>query len=167
MAKRPTDKREHNEMTKANFFHYYNKLSGCDAYLIFFKYKKNIYVHKCSHIAPRWTVKRYESSSKGGWMKYRMELNNTHKKQLLAKSTLVMTEKEFNSMPYSNDGHKCEYWLHNITNQPGEYKRDVERFDKRGDITIDGIKYQVKFENATLTNVNAIHNAQWEKRTRG
>ena len=78
-----------------------------------------------------------------------------------------MTEKEFNSKPYSNNGHKCEYWLHNITNQPGEYKRDVERFDKRGDITIDGIKYQVKFENATLTNVNAIHNAQWEKRARG
>ena len=167
MAKRPIDKRERNEMTKENFFRYYNKLSGCDAYLIFFKYKKNIYVYKCSHIAPRWTVKRYESSSKGGWMKYRMELNNAHKEQLLAKSALVMTEKEFNSMPYSNDGHKCEYWLHIITNQPGEYKRDVERFDRRGDITIDGIKYQVKFENATLTNVNAIHNAQWEKRARG
>ena len=163
---RPIDKRERNEMTKENFFRYYNKLIGCDAYLIFFEYKKNIYAYKCNHIDKNWTHKAHEATKKGGWMKFKMDMKVEHKQKILPKSTMVMTLKEFEQLPYSNKGRKCEYWLHQITNQPGTYKPDNDRFDKRGDIEIDGVRYQVKFENASLTNVNSLHNAQYEARVR-
>ena len=104
---RPIDKRERNEMTKENFFRYYNKLIGCDAYLIFFEYKKNIYAYKCNHIDKNWTHKAHEATKKGGWMKFKMDMKVEHKQKILPKSTMVMTLKEFEQLPYSNKGRKC------------------------------------------------------------
>ena len=74
-----------------------------------------------------------------------------------------MTIEEFETIPYKNKGHKCEYWLHKAYNL-GEYKTDSIRFDKCGDVRINGIEYQVKFENASLTNVNILHKAQKDAR---
>ncbi len=151
-------------MTKGNFFRYYNKLSGADKYLIFFHYKGNIYMVESEKIMPRWCAVAYESSSKGGYQKFRMAMNNTHKEQLIRKgANKVFTVGEFEEMPYANKGHRCEWWLHEMYDL-GEYKPDRERFDKGGDVCINGIEYQVKFENASLTNVNTLHNAQKDAR---
>lgn len=150
-------------MTKGNFFRYYNRLTGADRTLVFFHHKGNIYIHECHHIAPRWTVEAYESTSKGGYLKYRMRMTAEEKAKLALKSCMVMTWEEFMAIPQSNKGHKCEYWLHKVCNL-GEYAPDKEPFDKCGDVTINGIQYQVKFENATLTNINALHNAQLRAR---
>lgn len=62
-----------------------------------------------------------------------------------------------------NKGHKCEYWLHEKYNL-GKYQSDNIRFDKCGDVRINGVGYQVKFENASLTNVNVLHKAQKDAR---
>ena len=79
---------------------------------------------------------------------------------------LGMTKAEFDELPYNNNkGHRCEYWLHEVYNL-GNYKPDNKRFDKCGDVEINGIQYQVKFENASLTNVNTLHNAQKSARAK-
>ncbi len=151
-------------MTKGNFFKYYNKLIGADAYMVFFLYDHILYMSIVPHLAPRWCKEERESTKNGGWQKWKMEMKKIHKEQLLRKgATAIMTEEEFYSIPVNNKGHKCEYYLYEKYNL-GNYKPDNARFDKCGDVEIDGIRYQVKFENASLTNVNALHNAQRDAR---
>ena len=151
-------------MTKGNFFRYYNRLTGADRTLVFFEYKSNIYIHECHHIAPRWAHEEFESSKNGGHQKFKMYISATEKVKLVPKSTMVMTLAEFNAIPYANKGHKCEAWLYKACNL-GEYTPDHKRFDECGDVEIDGIQYQVKFQNASLTNVVVLHKAQ--KKARG
>lgn len=154
-------------MTKGNFFKYYNKLSGADRYLIFFERNGLVYLWDCKHIAPRWTRERYESSSKGGYQKFRIEMTVKDKNELIAKgATPMMTFEEFKAIPQKNNGHKCECWLHKKYNL-GTYKPDAKRFDKCGDVCINGVEYQVKFQNASLTNVEVLHKAQKDARKRG
>lgn len=151
-------------MTKGNFFKYYNKLTGADKTLVFFERKGIIYIWECKHIAPRWAREEHESSKNGGWQKFKMSINVAEKDKLIKKGAIaVMTTEEFNKIPYENKGHKCEYWLHKVCNL-GTYTTDRVRFDKCGDVNINGIEYQVKFENASLTNVNTLHNAQKDAR---
>lgn len=153
-------------MTKKNFFHYYNKLSGADETLVFFERKGFIYIYKCHHIAPRWTYKTRESKGKGGAEKFSMYIKVDERDKLIAKGAIpIMTTTEFEALPYKNNGHKCEFWLHKVCNL-GKYTPDHERFDKCGDVTINGIQYQVKFQNASLTNVDILHKAQKSARER-
>lgn len=151
-------------MTKGNFFRYYNKLAGCHAYLIFFAYGKEIYMATTDRIAPRWCIEARESSKNGGAQKWKMSLKKAQKEELINKGAQVVCSKEeFENIPYNNKGHKCECWLHEHYNL-GEYKPDSLRFDKGGDVCIDGIEYQVKFENASLTNVKVLRRAQDDAR---
>ena len=150
-------------MTKGNFLKYYNKLSGADKTLLFFERNEKIYLWECKHLAPRWIKEGVESSSKGGHQKFKMYLSKKEKDMLIKKGAIeVMTTEEFESIPYSNKGMKCEKWLHDKTNQ--SYTPNNKRFDKGGDICINGIEYQIKFENASLTNVVVLHKAQKDKR---
>ena len=159
-------------MTKGNFFRYYNKLAGCHKYLVFFLYGGNVYMSECDRIAPRWCGEARESHRKnkageitgGGEQKWRMNLTRKHKEELLHKGAeIVCSKEEFENIPYSNKGQKCEYWLHEQYDL-GTYKPDSLRFDKGGDVVINGIEYQVKFENASLTNVRTLRKAQDDAR---
>ena len=151
-------------MTKGNFFRYYNKLAGCHRYLIFFEYEQNIYLAETEKIMPRWVVESRTSSKRGGDQTFKMSMNKKHKEQLLRKgATRVFTKAEFEQMPYGNKGHNCEWWLHQVCDLR-TYTPDRERFDKCGDVCINGIEYQVKFQNASLTTVKTLHNAQKDAR---
>ena len=89
-----------------------------------------------------------------------MYINVAEKDKLIKKgATPVMTKAEFESIPYKNKGHKCEYYLHKVCGL-GEYAPDRIRFDYCGDVDINGIQYQVKYENASLTNIDVLHKAQ-------
>ena len=151
-------------MTKANFFRYYNRLTGADRTLVFFEYRGLIYIHNCKHIAPRWAHEEFESSKNGGHQKFKMYLSTSEKIKLVKQGALpVMTCEEFEEIPYKNKGHKCEAWLHKVCNL-GEYVPDHKRFDECGDVRINGVEYQVKFQNASLTNVVVLHKAQKDAR---
>lgn len=153
-------------MTKGNFMRYYRKLSGADAYIIFFIYKKMVYMAKIAHIQPRWVFQTRESSDKGGGEKFMMNIKKAEKLWLIDHGAeAVMTEAEFNTLPYEeNNGWRCEYWLHEAYGL-GEYTPDHKPFDECGDVKLDGIEYQVKFQKASMTTVKTLHNAQ--KRARG
>lgn len=151
-------------MTKKNFFHYYNNLSASDGTLIFFERKDSLYIYPCKHVAPRWCKEGRESKSKGGAQKWRMYIPVAERDKLIAKGAIkVMTAAEFKAIPHRNKGHKCEYFLH-VACGLGDYTPDHNRFDKCGDVVINGVAYQVKFQNASLTNVDVLHKAQADAR---
>jgi hypothetical protein len=92
-----------------------------------------------------------------------MYISTAEKAKLVSKSHLVMTKAEFEAIPYKNKGHKCEAYLHKACGL-GEYTPDHIRFDECGDVEINGIQYQVKFQNASLTNVVVLRKAQAKAR---
>lgn len=153
-------------MTMKNFLHYYHDLNGAQSNYFFFNYKKEIYYYEQARVSPRWVKEGKESSKKGGHQKFRIYISVPERAKLVKKGAIkIMTAEEFKAIPYKNNGHKCEYWLHQTFNL-GEYKPDHERFDKCGDVCINGIEYQVKFQNASLTNVYVLHKAQADARER-
>ena len=150
-------------MTKTTFLKNYNKFSAAHNYIICFLYKKQFYMIKVDKIQPRWVVENYETYNHT--QKYMIYLNNKYKEQLIRKGAKAyMTEEEFLAIDVNNKGRKCEKFLHELSNQDGEYKYDTVPFHKDGDITINGIKYQVKFQNASLANVRTIEKLKKERR---
>lgn len=142
-------------MTKTTFLKHYNNFSAAHNYILFFLYKKNLYITTVEKLMPRWVVENYETYSHT--QKYMIYLNNKHKEQLIRKGAkCLMTEEKFMEINVKNRGRKCEKLLHELTNQEGEYRFDTVPFNEDGDITINGIKYQVKFQNASLANVSYI-----------
>ena len=152
-------------MTVTSYLRSYNALSASESTLIFFEYKGLVYIHNRKHVAPRWVNKDRESSSHGCGEKFRIYISQNERARLVKSSTPVMTIDEFDAIPYANKGHKCEYWLHKACNL-GEYAPDHVRFDKAGDVCINGIKYQIKFQNASMTSVEVLHKAQRDARAK-
>ena len=120
----------------------------------------------CFHTKKMDITKKKLKQKKQQHQKQKLKSLLVEKNKLIKKGAVaVMTAEEFKKLPYNNKGHNCEYWLHQTYNL-GNYKPDHERFDKCGDVEINGIQYQVKFENASLTNVNTLHNAQKDARVK-
>ena len=106
-------------------------------------------------IQPRWVRSNYDTYDHSP--KYTIYLTNKHKEQLIRKGAKTyMSEEDFLAINIENRGRKCEKWLYECTEQADAYKVDTVPFYIDGDITIDNIKYQIKFQNASLANVKTI-----------
>ena len=142
------------EMTKAN-----------ELYYIIFIYKKVVYLYKTTQLNKM--MIRTRKSSKG-LKTLSIYMNNTIKEYLLNNEqnniTILMTQKEFNTkckyyktIKNYNKGNVTECLIYKMNNQ--KYSRDNIAYYEDGDITIDGIKVQVKFQNATIASYDTIEKA--------
>lgn len=156
---------ERTTMTTGNFFRYYNKLNGADRYLLFFVHEGYVWMADLKHLSRNWCRVERESSKNGGWQKWKLVPSKLPKEKLARRATTrkVMTVVEFDSLKGANKGWKCEQWLvDNFDCTTPDCKN--ARFDRCGDVRMNGVEYQVKFENASLTNVHVLHNAQRDAR---
>lgn len=163
-------------MTKGNFFRYYRVLSGADRYLIIFRFDGYIWAIDVEHIKPSWTIAKRESGGKANpeLQKYALSAAHLPKKSFTKSAICLMTEEELEVGAKNrqiargdkqiNRGYFLEDWLCANMGATPCSSNQHERFDKCGDIWMNGKQYQVKFENASLTNVRAIHNAQADAR---
>lgn len=144
-------------MDKKEFFENYNRLTGAEETYLFFIYKNDLYLHTCKHINEDWARTDRDSKKNGGGLKYRMRLKVATKKELLEDTNTrkVMTKAEFLELPVKNKGDKCELYLE-MLNGNNDFKHNSVRFDKGGDVEIDGKQVQVKFENASITSVATL-----------
>jgi hypothetical protein len=165
-----------NKMKKQTMIRQYRRFSGADGYVVGFRYKKNVYIIVVDKLMPRWLIESYESGSHEP--KLQMSLKAKHKKQLIDKGAeFLMTEEAFekelarwnaerkaNGQKTVNRGHLLERL---VNEQMGTvaYRVDTEKFSKCGDVrTADGRELQVKFENAQIVAVKALHNLQKQAR---
>lgn len=73
------------------------------------------------------------------------------------KAKQVMSEEKFLQLTEKqelNKGQTCEYLSAKARKQ--DYTLDSTRFDKAGDVNLKRKKIQVKFENASLTQLRTI-----------
>ena len=166
---RTSKRKELIEMTTGNFFRYYNKLNGADRYFLVFPFKKNMYVADLRHLCSTWCTDTRESEQNGGWQKWMLKPGKLPKARLVKKAVWLMTQKEFEEQRKAsklNRGYFCEKLLcEKLGCVPATDVRTA-RFDKCGDVVYNGLQYQVKYQNASLTNVNTLHHAQADARAK-
>ena len=150
-------------MKKENAIHYYRKFSGADAYILGFVYKHDLYCITVDEIMPRFMRVEKSSSKKGGHEKLQFRLNNALKEQLIRKGAeKIGTETNLLEIP-GNKGVSFERMIYRMNGQEPRPKDSI-RFDKGGDININGIEYQIKLDGAQIVEFRTLNKIQKERK---
>ena len=156
-------------MTKGNAIRYYRKYTGTDRYFIGFQRKGFLWVADESELMPRWlTIRKPTGNHKE---KLQMDLKAKHKDQLIKKGAKpVMTSEEFEEMAkamakgQTNKGWTLEKIIFDMFEQSEDWDRDNTSFEDCGDINIDGVEYQIKYENAQIVVIQTLRDIQKRKK---
>ena len=137
----------------------YEELNGCNCYEIYFNFKHKIYKIELKKLDISIVKLGRESSSKGGHEKLRLQVSSAKKQEWLlsGKAKELMSEEKLNEIALDkglNKGQACEYLSAKARHQ--DYTLDSTRFDKAGDVNLKRKKIQVKYENASLTQLRTI-----------
>lgn len=130
----------------------YNEFSFTHNYVFGFEYKENIYYTiATAEILPY--VLCLDSASRGAGYSLRYKPTNEQKILLLQNAKVLCSadffKSEVNSSIY-NAGEIFEKLFTELNNQ--KWEKDRVPFYEAGDIEINGIAYQIKFNKATFTN---------------
>ena len=151
-------------MKKENAIHYYRKFSGADAYILGFVYKHDLYCITVDEIMPRFMRVEKSSSKKGGHEKLQFRLNNALKEQLIRKGAKkIGTETDLLEIA-GNKGVSFERMVYRMNGQEPRPKDSV-RFDKGGDININGVEYQIKLDGAQIVEFRTLNKIQKERKS--
>lgn len=130
---------------------FYNEKSFTHNYIFGFTYKENAYMFHCtSEMLPYLT--KLDTASRGAGVSLRFKPNNSLKRSLIdmgAKaicSSVYFYDRVVNSE--YNRGEVFEQFIAEMNGQ--EWTKDHVPFTDDGDITVNGIAYQLKFERATF-----------------
>ena len=146
-------------MNKTNMIREYHKLSAAEYYIIGFELDGYIYAVKQKRIYSKYLKTDRESTKNGGANILRLTLTKKQKQTLAKKMLPVATAADMENV--TNKGEWFEKLIHTIYKQ--DYKKDITRFDKQGDIEIDGEQVQLKFERATVANERTIKKIKRER----
>ena len=136
-----------------NLINRYNNLSFTHNYIFGFIYKKNVYaVVATSEILPY--ILTLDMASRGAGCALRFNPTNEQKVFLLSKGAELICSKEyFEQTVVESKYNKGEIFEKMVTEKCGQTQiKDNVPFTNGGDLTVDGIAYQIKFEKATFTN---------------
>lgn len=136
----------------------YHKMAFTDKYILGFSYKGNIYIVYCNAQALEKFVK-LDKASRGQGYSIRFKPTSSDKIYLLTMSAKVLcSAKYFQDMVANsqyNNGEILEKLVTEI--EAGkEWEKDHVPFTEAGDVEINGIAYQIKFEKATFTNEKSL-----------
>ena len=135
-------------MTKANMIKTYRQFSAADNYILGFVYEKMLYMVRVAEIMPRYL--NVEEASRNQGENLRLRLKKAHKAQLMKKAPICLGSADcLNDSKYN----KGEVFEKLVTEYYGQtWTKNSVPFTKSGDIIINGISYQIKYEDGTFTN---------------
>lgn len=131
----------------------YNESSYTHEYIFGFECKGNIYMVKAdSKILPY--ILKIDTASRGAGHSLRFCPNMAQKTMLLSMGAkLICSKKFFEETFKSNKYNRGENFEKMVTELYGQnWEKDNIPFTKDGDITVNGIAYQIKFQKATFAN---------------
>lgn len=130
----------------------YNALAFTHHYIFGFTYKGNVYMaHTNSTLLP--SILTLSLASRGAGMALRFCPTNAIKVMLLTSATLMCSAKFFDEQVAESKYNRGEIFEKMVTEAYGqEWHKDNVKFTDDGDMTANGIAYQIKFEKATFTN---------------
>lgn len=135
----------------------YVATSAAAAYIVGFALKGRAYMVTVAELNAAWVALARESTKNGGAMKLRMALNNRIKVALIEGGAVEIGDAAEILSSRKNKGEAFEKW---VTEHFGQtWVKDNIPYYMDGDLTVDGVKYQIKWENASLTNEGVIAKA--------
>ena len=140
----------------------YNELSYTHNYIYGFYFQNNVYmVEATTEVMPY--ILKLDKASRGAGYSLRFCPTNAQKTFLLAKGAQTLCSKEFFETSVKESKYnKGEIFEKMVTEFYGqEWIKDNVPFTEDGDLTTNGIAYQIKFEKATFTNEKTL--ARMEK----
>ena len=138
----------------------YNEIAYTDQYIMGYAYKGTVYFT----ITTRHTVDRVtcleDMSYRNLGYGLRFKPNNEQRLMLMAENCKPLCSKKFLEAETKNSKYnRGEIFEKLITEYFGqEWEKDNIPFTQAGDIEIDGIAYQIKYEKATFTNEATLMN---------
>lgn len=140
-----------------NLLNAYNATTAAAAYILGFILNGKVYEIILKAI-PEWLIAMdRESTSHGGMKKLRIRMNKIARHRLLNMGAAYIGTVEEVLASRKNKGEAFEKWITESIGQ--KWKKDSTPYYIDGDITIGDIKYQIKFESASLANEKTIEKA--------
>lgn len=138
-------------MEKMEMFTNYEKFNKAEKYIIGFTHKKQIYMLMVDHLNPDMIT--LESASKNQGKSLRFRPKASHKAELVTKAICLGAMEMLIDSKYN----KGEMFEKIITEHYGqEWVKDTIPFYKQGDLNLNGIEIQIKFEKAALATSKTI-----------
>jgi hypothetical protein len=134
----------------------YTALAYTHEYILGFSYKGNIYAVKtvASKLAQWLTL---DKASRGAGYAVRFCPTNAIKVALLPNATLLCSKAYFDEMVETSIYNKGEVFEKIVTEYFGQvWEKDNIPFTEAGDIEVDGVAYQIKFEKATFITEKSL-----------
>lgn len=136
---------------KRTLIQFYNKHAFTHKYILGFRLNKNIYfvIVDAKELD---IVTKLDKASRGAGYSLRFKPNKAQKNYLMSLGAEVLCSEEFFNelkvMSKYNFGELFEKLITELNGQ--EWVKDNVPFTEDGDLTVDGIAYQLKFEKATF-----------------
>jgi len=150
-------------MTNTTVFNHlvneYNRLAYTHNYIFGFEDRGVIYaVGATSEVLT--TVCTLDRASRGAGYSLRFKPNKAQKEYLKTFGVMVVCSADyFKSTCAEMKYNRGELFEKLITEYYGQvWEKDNVPFTEDGDLTVDGIAYQIKFEKATFINEKTLHN---------
>ena len=138
----------------------YNAVAYTHRYIWGFEYKGNIYMSMTDNsIMPH--ILKLDKASRGAGYALRFCPTNEQKIALLPTATIICSKKFFEDIAANSKYNKGEIFEKMVTEYFGQnWEKDNIPFTEAGDIEVDGIAYQIKFQKATFCNEKSIANLE-------
>ena len=142
-----------NNEIKKMLVNFYNKKAFTHKYILGFTFKGNVYYvivdgSMLDHLT------KLDKASRGAGYSLRFKPDRTQKSLMFDLNPQLLCSVEyFNTMVETSKYNKGEVFEKMITESKGQtWTKDNVPYTEDGDITVDGVKYQIKFEKATFIN---------------
>lgn len=134
--------------------HDYTMHAAAHRYLFGFVLKHVVYVAEADEsILPYIAVLDKASSKNGGGLTLKFHPTTAQKMLLMANARPLCSEEFFMAQVRNSKYNKGDIFEKMLTEKAGQtWTKDHVRFDKDGDLTVDGIAYQIKFDKATFAS---------------
>ena len=142
-----------NVALKAKMVGFYNRHSYTHNYIFGFRAAGNIwFVLVTAEILPE--LLKLDKASRGAGYALRFKPNKGQKALLMSMGAKVLcSEKFFDELTSESKYNKGEIFEKLMTELNGqEWEKDNVPFTEDGDLTVNGIAYQIKFEKASFIN---------------
>lgn len=143
-----------------NLIDRYNAVAFTHEYIWGFEYKGNIYMAITDSTAMPF-VCTLDKASRGAGYALRFCPNAQQKLALMPNAELLCSKKFFEETVAASKYNKGEIFEKMVTEYFGQvWEKDNVPFTEDGDITVEGIAYQIKFQKATFCNEKSIANLE-------
>lgn len=142
-----------NNEVKRNLLNWYNKCAFTHLYKLGFRFDGCVWVVDVTADMLDFVTK-LDKASRGAGYSLRFKPNKAQKQFLLEQgATVVCSEVYFDELKAMSKYNAGELFEKLITESFGQtWVKDNIPFTKDGDLTVNGIAYQLKFEKATFIN---------------